>query len=639
MAKIILPDGSKMDIANGSTVEELAQRIGPGLAKAAIAAKINGSLVDLSSNLNQDAQVEIITLKAPHGLDIMRHSCAHVMAEAICSIWPNAKLVYGPTVDDGFYYDIDLDEPIRPDDFPRIEQKMDEIVKKDRPFIRREMTRQNALEKMATDKYKSDNIKRTDSEVISFYSHSDDFEDLCRGPHVPTTSKVGSFKIMSVAGAYWHGDPTQKMLQRVYGTTWPTKKDLDDYLERIEEAKKRDHRLLGKQMNLFSFHEAGPGFAFIHAKGMVIWNQIVDFWRAVHNKFNYTEIKTPIILNEELWHKSGHWDNYKENMYFSKIDEIGYAIKPMNCPGGCLVYKTKKHSYREFPKRVAELGLVHRHEASGVMHGLFRVRQFTQDDAHIFCTPDQIEAEIIGVIELTFEIYRAFGFEDFHIELSTKPEKHIGTDEIWNISTDALKAALEHKKIDYQINEGDGAFYGPKIDFHISDCLKRTWQLGTIQLDFSMPERFGLLYTDKDNTEKAPVMIHRAVLGSFERFIGILIEHYAAEFPLWLSPEQVRILPISEKTNDYAESVHKKLKDAEIRSTIDLSDEKINAKIAKAHSEKLPYMLVVGPKESQNNTVNVRIRKQKQTKTIPINDFIQISRKKIADREIDLMFD
>ncbi|MHC5075591.1 MAG: threonine--tRNA ligase [Planctomycetota bacterium] len=634
-----LPDGSKLDIADSLTVDQLAHQIGPGLAKAAIVAKVNGNLVDLSSNLNQDAQVEIITSKDLCGLDIMRHSCAHVMAEAICSIWPNAKLVYGPTVDDGFYYDIDLDEPIRPDDFPKIEQKMNEIVKRDRPFIRREMTRKEALEKMATDKYKSDNIKRTDSKIISFYSHSDDFEDLCRGPHVPTTSKIGSFKIMSVAGAYWHGDPTQKMLQRVYGTTWPTKKDLDGYLERIEEAKKRDHRLLGKHMDLFSFNEAGPGFAFIHAKGMVIWNQIVDFWRAVHNKFDYTEIKTPIILNEELWHKSGHWDNYKENMYFSKIDEIGYAIKPMNCPGGCLVYKTKKHSYREFPMRVAELGLVHRHEASGVMHGLFRVRQFTQDDAHIFCMPDQIEAEIIGVIELTFEIYRAFGFENFHIELSTKPEKHIGTDEIWDISTGALKAALEHKNIDYQINEGDGAFYGPKIDFHISDCLKRTWQLGTIQLDFSMPERFSLLYTDKDNTEKAPVMIHRAVLGSFERFIGILIEHHAAEFPLWLSPEQARILPISEKTNDYAESVHKKLKDAGIRSTIDLSDEKINSKIAKAHGEKLPYMLIVGPKETQTGTVNVRIRKQKQTKSIPVNDFIQICREKISDRTIDLIFE
>jgi len=633
MVKITLPDGSKVDIEDGSTVQQLAEQIGPGLSKAALAAKVNGDLVDLCSPINRDADITILTPKDPLGLDVMRHSCAHIMAEAICSIWPQTKLVYGPAIEDGFFYDVDLDEPIKPDDFPRIEEKMRDIVKVDEPFIRREMSRQEALEKMAADKYKTDNIKRTDSDTISFYSHRNGFEDLCRGPHVPSTSKIGSFKVMSVAGAYWHGDPTQKMLQRVYGTTWPSKKELNDYLRRIEEAKKRDHRVLGKQLDLFSFNEAGPGFAFMHPKGMVIWNEIVDFWRNVHKKYEYTEIKTPIILNEELWHKSGHWDNYKENMYFSEIDGTGYAIKPMNCPGGCLVYKTRKHSYREFPMRVAELGLVHRHEASGVMHGLFRVRQFTQDDAHIFCAPDQIEAEIIGVIELTFEIYRAFGFEDFHIELSTKPENHIGSDEIWDISTNALKAALEHKQINYKINEGDGAFYGPKIDFHINDCLKRTWQLGTIQLDFSMPQRFGLVYTDRDNTEKTPVMIHRAVLGSFERFMGILIEHYAAQFPLWLAPEQARILTISEKTNDYARKIHQTIKEQGIRAGLDLSDEKINAKIAKAHAEHLPYMLVVGPREAESKTVNVRIRNQKQTKTTAIKDFIRIAKQHIANRE------
>ncbi len=371
---------------------------------------------------------------------------------------------------------------------------------------------------------------------------------------------------------------------------------------------------------------------------MIIWNQIVDFWREVHEKYNYKEIKTPIILNEDLWHQSGHWDNYKENMYFTNVDEITYAIKPMNCPGGCLVYKNNQHSYREFPLRVAELGLVHRYEASGVMHGLFRVRQFTQDDAHIFCTPDQIENEILGVIDLTFEIYRAFGFEDFHIELSTKPQKHIGEDEIWDISTNALRNALARKKIDYQVNEGDGAFYGPKIDFHINDCLKRSWQLGTIQLDFSMPQRFGLVYTDKDNTEKTPVMIHRAVLGSFERFIGILIEHYAAEFPLWLAPEQARILTISEKTNDYAEGVYKRLKNEGLRITLDVSDEKLNAKIAKAHAQKIPYMLVVGPKEAQSNTVNVRIRKTNITKSASLEEFIEITKRIIADKNIELDF-
>ncbi len=636
MAEVTLPDGSILQIADGSTVMQLAEQIGPGLARAAVAAKINGQLLDLSTPINGQADVRIITLKDDEGLEVMRHSCAHVMAEAVCSIWPETKLVYGPTVEDGFYYDIDLEEPIRPSDFERIEDKMRQITKADSPFARKEISRPEALEKLAGDKYKTDNIKRADGDVLSFYSQSDDFEDLCRGPHAPSTGRIGSFKIMSVAGAYWHGDPTQKMLQRVYGTAWPSKKELDGFLYRLEEAKKRDHRVLGKQMDLFSFNDAGPGFAFMHPNGMIIWNSIVEFWRAVHDKYGYREIKTPIILNEELWHKSGHWDNYKENMYFTSFDECSYAIKPMNCPGGCLVYKNRKHSYREFPMRVAELGLVHRHEASGVMHGLFRVRQFTQDDAHIFCTPDQIEAEIIGVIELTFELYQAFGFEDFRIELSTKPEKHIGSDEIWEIATNALEDALKHKEIDYKINEGDGAFYGPKIDFHISDCLKRSWQLGTIQLDFSMPERFGLVYSDKDNTEKPPVMIHRAVLGSFERFIGILIEHYGGKFPLWLAPEQARILPISEKTNDYAQMVENKLKNANLRCGCDFSDEKIGAKIAKAHGDKLPYMLVVGPKEADAEAVNVRIRGAKETVTVAIDEFLAAVEQKITEKKMDL---
>jgi len=638
MAKVILPDGSKLEVAYGITVKQLAEQIGAGLAKAALAAKINGQLVDLSAPIKGDCSVQIVTARDEEGLEVMRHSCAHIMAEAICTIWPDAKLVYGPTVEDGFYYDIDLDEPIRPSDFEQIEQKMQEITKADVPFVRKEMTRAEALNKLAGDKYKIDNIEHADSDVISFYSHGGGFEDLCRGPHIPSTGKAGSFKIMSVAGAYWHGDPTQKMLQRVYGTCWPSRKELDDYLRRLEEAKRRDHRVLGKQLDLFSFNEAGPGFAFVHPKGMIIWNAIVDFWRSVHDKYGYDEIRTPIILNEALWHRSGHWENYKENMYFTKFDNTGYAIKPMNCPGGCLVYKTRQHSYREFPMRVAELGLVHRHEASGVMHGLFRVRQFTQDDAHIFCIPEQIESEIIGVIELTFEIYRAFGFEDFHIELSTKPVKHIGSDEIWETATNALKDALRHKGIEYKINEGDGAFYGPKIDFHIKDCLKRSWQLGTIQLDFSMPERFELVYTDKDNTEKTPVMIHRAVLGSFERFIGILIEHYGGNLPLWLSPEQARILPISEKSNDYAAVVQNKLKDAKLRCSCDFSNEKINAKIAKAHSEKLPYMLVTGPKEAQENTINVRISGIKENKSLEIEEFIKIAKRKIVDKELDLAF-
>lgn len=636
MVKITLPDGSTIEAAEGITAKQLAEQIGAGLARAAVAARFDGRLVDLSTPINSDTNVQIITQKDDDGLDVMRHSCAHVMAEAICRLWPDAKLVYGPTVEDGFYYDIDLDTPIRPGDFERIEEKMGEIARADRPFVREEMNRSDALAKLAGDQYKTDNVNRAEGDVISFYSSGDGFEDLCRGPHVPSTGKIGAFKIMSVAGAYWHGDPTQKMLQRVYGTCWRSKKELDDYLARLEEAKKRDHRVLGKQLDLFSFNELGPGFAFMHPNGMIIWNAIVDFWREVHNRFDYEEIKTPIVLNKQLWHKSGHWDHYKENMYFTRFDDNDYAIKPMNCPGGCLVYKTRKHSYREFPLRVAELGLVHRHEASGVMHGLFRVRQFTQDDAHIFCMPEQIEPEIIGVIELTFEIYRAFGFEEFHVELSTRPENHIGSDEIWEISTNALEQALRHKNIDYKINEGDGAFYGPKIDFHIEDCLRRSWQLGTIQLDFSMPQRFELVYTDKDNTEKTPVMIHRAVLGSFERFIGILIEHYGAEFPLWLSPEQARILPISEKTNDYARTIEEKLKEQGLRVSSDMTDEKIGSKIARAHIDKLPYMLVVGPKEAQSDSVNVRIRGTKETKTVKTGEFVNMALKKIADKQIEL---
>jgi threonyl-tRNA synthetase len=636
MAKIRLPDGSVLETENGTTAKQIAERIGGGLAKAAIAARVNGQLVDLSTAIKGDVSLEIITLKDVEGLEILRHSCAHIMAQAICSIWPNAKLVYGPTVQEGFYYDIDLDEPIRPEDFPRIEEKMREIVKNDLPIKRIEMSRSEALAKVAGDKYKADNINRAQGDIISFYSHGDGFEDLCRGPHIPSTGKAANFKLMSVAGAYWHGDRNEKMLQRVYGTAWPTQKQLDDYLTMLEEAKKRDHRILGKQLDLFSFHEEGPGFAFFHPKGMIIWNAVIDFWRQVHKKYGYQEIKTPIILNEELWHRSGHWDNYKENMYFTTVDEITYAIKPMNCPGGCLVYKSRPHSYKEFPMRVAELGLVHRYEASGVMHGLIRVRQFTQDDAHIFCTPEQIEPEVIGVINLVFDLYKAFGFEQFAIELSTKPEKHIGSDEIWEISTIALKKALEHKGLAYKINEGDGAFYGPKIDFHIRDCLNRPWQLGTIQLDFSMPMRFELTYTDKDNTEKPPVMIHRAILGSLERFIGILIEHYGGNMPLWLSPEQMRILTISEKTNDYARSLTERLNAEGFRCGTDLSDEKINGKIVRAHAERIPYMLVVGPKEAQTNSVNVRIRGEKDTKTMAADAFIAAAKQKIERQEIAL---
>ena len=641
MAQAKLPDGSIKEVADGSSVADLAAQIGPGLARVAVAATINDQLCDLSTPINGEVDAVIITAKDELGLEIMRHSCAHIMAEAICSIWPKTQLVYGPTVQDGFYYDIDLDTPIRPEDFEKIEQKMTEIVKEDTPFVRAEMGRDDANLKMAGEKYKLDNIERADGDTMSFYRHgSGAFEDLCRGPHVPRTGSIDAkaFKIMSVAGAYWHGDSTQKMLQRVYGTCWRNKKELAQHLHRLEEAKKRDHRLIGKQMDLFSFHEEGPGFAFLHPKGMKVWNGIIDFWRDVHQRYGYEEIKTPIMLNESLWHRSGHYENYKENMYFTTVDEVTYAVKPMNCPGGLLVYNSNKHSYRELPMRTAELGLVHRYEASGMMHGLVRVRQFTQDDAHIFCTPEQIESEIVGVINLVQEMYAAFGFEDYHVELSTKPEKHIGSDEIWETATSSLRAALDHKQMDYQINEGDGAFYGPKIDFHISDCLNRSWQLGTIQLDFSMPERFELSYTAADNTEKTPVMIHRAILGSLERFLGILIEHYAGNFPIWLAPEQVRVLPISEKTADYANSVLETLKQENLTCSVDLSDDKVGAKIARAHADKIPYMLVVGPKEAEAGMVNVRFRQSKDTKTVALDELTSIIREKITDKSLDLLF-
>jgi threonyl-tRNA synthetase len=638
MVKIQLPDGSVKEVAKGSSVGEIAASIGAGLARAALAGRIGDKLVDLDAKVTEDSKVSIVTPKDEDGLEIMRHSAAHIMAEAICSLWPQTRLVYGPTVKDGFYYDIDLDTPIKPEDFERIEKKMAEIVKANTPIIRHQMNRQEAMLRVAGDKYKLDNVNRAEGDVMSFYSHGAGFEDLCRGPHIPSTGKLAAFKIMSVAGAYWHGDATQKMLQRVYGTAWATKKELDDYIERLAEAKRRDHRVLGKQLDLFSFNDAGPGFAFFHPKGMVIWNSIIEFWRGVHQRYGYQEIKTPIILNEELWHKSGHWDNYKENMYFTRVDDINYAIKPMNCPGCCLVFSSRPHSYKELPMRLAELGLVHRYEASGVMHGLFRVRQFTQDDAHIYCTPEQIEAEVTGVINLIFELYKAFGFAKYNVGLSTKPEKHIGSDEIWETATNALKGALEHKGIPYKINEGDGAFYGPKIDFQITDCLDRPWQLGTIQLDFSMPQRFELVYTDKDNTEKPPVMIHRAILGSLERFIGVLIEQYNGNMPLWMAPEHMRILPISEKTTDYALKLEARLKAEGFRVSTDMTAEKIGAKIARTHAERLPYMLIIGPKEAEADEVNVRIRGQEQGKNIKVDELIKITKQKIAERQVDAAF-
>ncbi len=643
MIRVTLPDKTVREYENPVSAFDVASDISPGLAKASLAAKIDGELTDVTRQMDCDFSLELITAKSDPemALELIRHSCAHVMAEAICKLFPEAKLVYGPTVENGFYYDIDLDTPITPDDFSKIESEMKSIIKEDRPFTRYEMSRDDAMPYLENEgnRYKIENAKAAKGDVISFYvtgsREQSSFEDLCRGPHIARTGQIGAYKIMSIAGAYFRGDASEKMLQRVYGTAFADKKELKQYLHLLEEAKKRDHRTIGKQFDLFSFHEEGPGFAFYHPKGMVIWNEMLKFWREEHAKDDYCEISTPTMLNEKLWHQSGHWDNYKENMYFVDIDDDRYAIKPMNCPGGCLVYKSRHHSYRELPIRCAELGTVHRHEASGVLHGLFRVRRFTQDDAHIYSTPGQVTDEVKKVIDLAFRIYNAFGLTDIKLELSTRPAKSIGGDDIWEMATEALKNALEEKGLDYQLNPGDGAFYGPKIDFHVRDCLGRSWQIGTIQCDFALPERFDLTYTDNNNTEQRPVMLHRALYGSLDRFFGIIVEHFAGSFPTWLSPEQIRVMPISEKTNDYAQIVCKQLKDAGVRATLDLADDKINAKIKKAYNERIPYMLIMGPNEAENNKVTVRVRGREDQQAIALQDFIEKITCEIASRSLE----
>lgn len=631
--KVTLKDGSIKEFPRNITAADIANSISRGLAKKAIAAKINGKLVDLRTPIKEDCRLEILSFEDEEGKHVYRHSTAHILAQAVKRLYPNTKLGIGPSIEDGFYYDFDREESFTTHDLEKIEDEMRAIIKEDIPFEKMVVRREEAikiLEDMG-EKYKVELVKGLPEDAeISFYKQGS-FIDLCAGPHVTSTGKIKAFKLMSVAGAYWRGDEKNKMLQRIYGTAFNKKEELENYLHRIEEAKKRDHRKLGKELDLFSLHEEGPGFPFFHPKGMIIRNILEDFWRREHKKRGYQEVKTPIILHENLWKQSGHWDHYKENMYFTTIDDEGYAVKPMNCPGGMLLYKRKMHSYRELPLRLAELGLVHRHELSGVLHGLMRVRCFTQDDAHIFMLPSQITEEIIGVIDLVDYFYKIFGF-NYRVELSTRPENSMGSDEMWEKATNALKEALDIKGIDYKVNEGDGAFYGPKIDFHLEDSIGRTWQCGTIQLDFQMPERFDLTYIGQDGEKHRPVMIHRVIFGSIERFIGILIEHFAGAFPLWLAPVQVKVIPITDKHHEYANKVANMLEQKDIRVEVDYRNEKVGYKIREAQLEKIPYMLIVGDKEEAEGTVSIRARKEGDIGTERMDTFINKLMNEIADK-------
>jgi threonyl-tRNA synthetase len=579
-------------------------------AKRALAIKVNGMIQDMSCKIHENGDFEFITFDSKDGKSVFRHSASHIMAKAVKRIFPNAKLAIGPAIEDGFYYDFDIDQPFTPDDLKKIEEEIHNIVKENIVFERLDVSREEGVKKVKELKepYKEELIQDLGDDVteVSFYQNKG-FIDMCRGPHVPSTRYVQAIKLTKIAGAYWRGKSENKQLQRIYGVAFPTRDELKAYMKLLEEAEKRDHRKIGRQMKLFSFHDEGPGFVFWHPKGTIIFNKLLEFWREEHRKAGYVEIKTPIMLNRSLWERSGHWVNYKDNMYFTKIDGEDYAIKPMNCPGGFLMFAEDVHSYRELPIRAGEIGLVHRHELSGVLSGLFRVRQFHQDDAHIFMTEEQIKDEILGVINLADKFYTLFGLT-YHMELSTRPEKCVGTDEQWEKATNGLKAALDEKGTTYKINEGDGAFYGPKIDFHIKDALGRTWQCGTIQLDMSMPERFDLNYEGKDGKKHRPVMIHRVIYGSLERFIGIMIEHYAGKFPLWLSPVQVRILTVADKFDDYAKKIKEEYENAGIRVEFDAAAETISKKVRNAQIDKINYILVIGEKEEAAGTVNVRTR-------------------------------
>ena len=631
---ITLKDGSTKEYAEAKSVIEIASDISEGLARVACAGEVDGEVVDLRTVVDRDCELNILTFDSEGGKGAFRHTTSHIMAQAIKRLFPEVKLAIGPSIEDGFYYDIDSDEPITAEDLPKIEAEMKKIVKENLAITRFTKPRAEAIEffKEKNEPYKVELIEDLpeDSE-ISFYQQGE-FVDLCAGPHLMTTKPVKAFKLTSLAGAYWRGSEKNKMLSRIYGTSYTKKADLEEYITRMEEAKKRDHRKLGKELGLFMMKEEGPGFPFFLPKGMVLKNTLLDYWREIHNKAGYVEISTPIMLSRHLWETSGHWDHYKENMYTTVIDETDFAIKPMYCPGGILVYKSEPRSYRDLPLRMGELGLVHRHEKSGQLHGLMRVRCFTQDDAHIFMTPEQIRDEIKGVARLIDSVYQLFGFK-YHVELSTRPEDSMGSDEDWEIATEGLRGALDDLGLDYVVNEGDGAFYGPKIDFHLEDSIGRTWQCGTIQLDFQLPLRFECEYIGADGEKHRPIMIHRVAFGSIERFIGILIEHFAGAFPTWLAPVQVKVLPISEKYMDYANKVMNDLKDAGIRTEIDDRAEKIGYKIREARIQKIPYMLVVGAKEEEEGKVSVRSRFMGDEGAKDLNEFIDSVKEEIKNRE------
>ncbi len=633
MVNITFPDGNIKRFENNPTGLDVAKSISDGFARNCVAMELNTELVDLNTTISHDAKVRLITTKDPESLEILRHSAAHVMAQAVLHLYKDAKLTIGPSVEDGFYYDIDM-EPVSKEDFDKIEAEMKKAIKAKIPFERRVVSKSEAMEFYKDEPYKLEMISELEEGNISFYKHGD-FTDLCRGPHLPHTGFIKAVKLIKVSGAYWRADQTKAQLQRLYGTAFFSKKELDEYVYFIEEAKKRNHRKIGLALDLFSFHDEAPGMPFFHPKGISVWNCLLDYWREEHRRAGYVETKTPILLNRNLWEKSGHWENYREHMYTSYVDEEEYAIKPMNCPGGMLIYGMKPHSYKELPIRAAEIGVVHRHELSGVLSGLFRVRAFHQDDAHIFMRPDQIEKEIIGVLKLVKRIYSTFGL-GFHLELSTRPEKSIGTDRQWELTTDGLKAALNTYGEDYKVNEGDGAFYGPKIDVHIKDALGRTWQCGTIQLDISLPERFDLSYIDSNNEKQRPFMIHRVIYGSIERFFGILIEHFAGKFPLWMAPIQVALLPINDNLVSCANNVRLKLENAGIRTEVDSRTESLNKKVRDAQLCNIPLILTIGNKEKKSKSLSVRTLDGNVRFGVSHEEFLEKVLSHVRERELDL---